>query len=70
MRPDVIAKITMATLYPNANSAATASLPESLRNRPGIVPDKITKRRLALLPALTEAQQKVLYENWNSLLQQ
>ena len=69
MRPEVIAKITTATLYPNANAASTALLPESLRNRPGIVPDKATKRRLALLNALPERQQKALYEAWEKLLQ-
>jgi putrescine transport system substrate-binding protein len=68
LRPDVIAKITVATLYPNANAAAIELLPESLRNRPGIVPDKATKRRLALLKALPEAQEKARDQAWSALL--
>ncbi|MBF7730039.1 extracellular solute-binding protein [Pseudomonas sp. N040] len=69
MRPDVIAKITKATLYPNANAASTDLLPESLRSRIGIVPDKATKRRLALLTALPEPQQKARDQVWSELLQ-
>ena len=69
MRPEVIAKITAVTLYPNANAASTALLPESLRSRPGIVPDKATKRRLALLKELPEAQQKARDEAWSALLE-
>jgi putrescine transport system substrate-binding protein len=68
MRPDVIAKITAATLYPNANAASTDLLPESLRARPGIVPDKSTKRRLALLKALPKAQQEARDKAWAALL--
>lgn len=70
MRPEVIAKITAATLYPNANAASIELLPESLRSRPGIVPDKATKRRLALLKALPPAQEKARDQAWQAVLEQ
>lgn len=51
LRPQVAAKITTETLYPSANADARQFLEPTLRDQPGLYPDRDTKRRLfALMP--------------------
>ena len=46
MRPEVIARVTEATGFANANASATALLPAGLRKDPTIYPDAATMQRL------------------------
>ena len=46
MRPEVIARVTEATGFANANAAGTALLPAALRDDPTIYPDAATMQRL------------------------
>lgn len=46
MRPEVIARVTEATGFANANAAGTALLPAELRDDPTIYPDAATMPRL------------------------
>jgi putrescine transport system substrate-binding protein len=55
MRPDVIAEVTKATFYPNANSAANELLPPEIRNDPMVYPDASAMGRLHMNAALSEA---------------
>jgi putrescine transport system substrate-binding protein len=55
MRPDVIAEVTKATFYPNANSAADELLPPEIRNDPMVYPDASAMRRLHMNAALSDA---------------
>jgi putrescine transport system substrate-binding protein len=68
MQPDVMALITEETLYPSANTAATALLPDELRNQPGISVDNDTKRRLFLLDVIPETVIASRDAVWESLL--
>ena len=52
MQPEVAARITNATHYPNANADAAPFLDEQLRDLNGITLDKETRRRLSLFPTL------------------
>jgi putrescine transport system substrate-binding protein len=46
MRPEVIARVTEATGYANANASSTSLLPAELRDDPTIYPDAATTQRL------------------------
>jgi len=46
MRPEVIARVTEATGFANANASATALLPARLRGDPTIYPDAASMKRL------------------------
>ena len=54
MRPDVIAGVTQAISFPNANSAATELLPPEIRNDPMIYPDAAAMERLHMNAVLSD----------------
>lgn len=66
MQPEVAAQITSETFYPNANAASTALLDEHLRNIPGIALDKETRRRLSLMPALSDSVTEAVNTQWDA----
>ena len=51
MRPDVIAKVTEATYFANANRGADALVPSALRQDPLIYPDPAALERLYAVTA-------------------
>lgn len=64
MKPEIAARITAETLYPNANANADQYLSEELRNMPGIKLDKQMRRRLHLMPALPDDTKAVIDAEW------
>ncbi|UTW06135.1 polyamine ABC transporter substrate-binding protein [Pseudomonas benzenivorans] len=64
MRPEVAALITEEVLYPNGNADAQAFLDESLRNHPGLYPDRDTKRRLYALETMPQKHGVVRDRVW------
>ena len=70
LKPEVAAKITTATLYPNANSGADEFLSEDLRNMPGIKLDKQMHRRLILMPALPSKTEEIIGQQWELFVEE
>ena len=70
LKPEVAAKITTATLYPNANSGADEFLSEDLRNMPGIKLDKQMRRRLILMPALPSKTEEIIGQQWELFVEE
>ncbi|MND76032.1 Putrescine-binding periplasmic protein precursor [compost metagenome] len=66
LQPQVAAKITSATLYPNGNADARQYLDEALRNQPGLYPDKDTKRRLFPVEPVPEKLSATRDEVWTA----
>ncbi|MBF7730040.1 extracellular solute-binding protein [Pseudomonas sp. N040] len=64
MQPEVAAKITSETLYPNANADSAQFLSAELRAQPGITLDKETRRRLSLMPELGAATTAQVDAQW------
>ncbi|XOV46124.1 polyamine ABC transporter substrate-binding protein [Pseudomonas sp. App30] len=67
MRPDVIAKVSNAIGYPNANKDATALVDENIRSNPNMyVPDD---RRALLFPllALPMPVERIRTRTWNAV---
>ncbi len=67
MRPDVIAKVSNAIGYPNANKDATALVDESIRSNPNMyIPDD---RRALLFPlqALPLPVERIRTRTWNAI---
>jgi putrescine transport system substrate-binding protein len=54
MRPEVIARITEATGFANANASGTALVPAELRDDPTIYPDAATMQRLQVYKVHTD----------------
>ena len=54
MRPEVIARVTEATGYANANASSTSLLPAELRDDPTIYPDAATMQRLHVVKVHTD----------------
>ncbi len=54
MRPDVIADVTRAIYFPNANVAATDLLPPEIRDDPMIYPDAAAMQRLHMNAVLSD----------------
>ena len=54
MRPEVIAEVTTAVHFPNANRAATELLPQDIRNDPMVYPDAAAMQRLHMNAALSD----------------
>lgn len=68
MRPEVAARNTTATFYPNAVPGSAASLSPAMRNDVNLFPDVQIQRRLFLLPPLPEKLQAPLQQAWQPLL--
>lgn len=66
MQPEVAARITSETLYPNGNVDSRQFLEPSLRDQPGLYPDKETKRRLFALEPLPEKLGATRDEIWTA----
>src|SRR3990167_1281759 len=67
LRPDVIARISNALGYPNANQAATALVDESIRSNPAMyVPDD-QRARLYPLQALPLPIERLRTRTWNAI---
>ncbi|MEK1939573.1 MAG: polyamine ABC transporter substrate-binding protein [Pseudomonas sp.] len=64
MQPKVAAQITTETLYPSGNADAREFLDPTLRDQPGLYPDRDTKRRLAALEVLPEKISSVKEQVW------
>lgn len=54
MRPEVIAEVTKAIYFPNANSEANELLPPQIRDDPMIYPDASVMERLHMYEALSD----------------
>ncbi len=65
MQPKVAAQITTETLYPSGNADAREFLDPTLRDQPGLYPDRDTKRRLAALEVLPEKISSVKEQVWD-----
>jgi putrescine transport system substrate-binding protein len=68
MQPKVAAQITTETLYPSPNLGAQKFIDSSLRDQPGLYPDRETKRRLAVMDLLPEKQAPVRDEIWRNFV--
>jgi putrescine transport system substrate-binding protein len=68
MQPKVAAQITTETLYPSPNLSAQKFIDASLRDQPGLYPDRETKRRLAVMDLLPEKQAAVRDEIWRNFV--
>ncbi|MGP0172960.1 polyamine ABC transporter substrate-binding protein [Pseudomonas sp. NCHU5208] len=64
MQPQVIARITAETLYPNGNADSAQFLDSTLQKQPGLYPDQDTKRRLFPLDVLPQKQAEVREQVW------
>ncbi|WP_439887097.1 extracellular solute-binding protein [Pseudomonas sp. MBLB4123] len=64
LQPEVAARITEETLYPNGNADSQAFLDPALRSQPGLYPDRDTKRRLYALTAMPEKHAVVRDRVW------
>ncbi|MDO9322998.1 MAG: polyamine ABC transporter substrate-binding protein [Pseudomonas sp.] len=68
MQPKVAALITTETLFPSANADAKEFLDPSIRDQPGLYPDRDTKRRLAALEVLPEKLAPIRDQIWQSFI--
>lgn len=64
LRPDVIAKASNHTGYPNANMAATALVDKKIRDNPGVYPSKETIASLFPLEPLPLELERVRTRAW------
>lgn len=67
MRPEVAARNTTATFYPNAVPGSAANLTPAMRNDVNLFPDVQIQRRLFLLPPVSEKLQTPLQQAWQLL---
>jgi putrescine transport system substrate-binding protein len=68
LEPTVIADISMASRYANANRDATSLLDEAMRDDPGIYPPEAEKARLHLVPAESQAYTRARTAAWTRIL--
>lgn len=68
MQPKVAALITTETLYPSANADAKEFLDPSIRDLPGLYPDRDSKRRLAALEVLPEKLAPIRDQIWQHFI--
>jgi putrescine transport system substrate-binding protein len=59
MRPEVIAQVTAAVHFPNANRSATELLPREIRDDPMVYPDAAAMRRLHMNAALSDEYTRI-----------
>jgi putrescine transport system substrate-binding protein len=64
MRPEVIAKATNYTHYPNANAAATPLVDQAIRNDPTVYPTPAVFTRLFVTTAKDQALLKEVNRQW------
>jgi putrescine transport system substrate-binding protein len=64
MQPEVAARITAETLYPNGNADAKGFLDANLRDQPGLYPYRDTTRRLYMLAPLPEKHRAARDNVW------
>ncbi|MEN5092482.1 polyamine ABC transporter substrate-binding protein [Pseudomonas protegens] len=67
MRPEVIAKTSNHTLYPNANKDATEFVQQKLRDNPWIYPDKATVATLVPLEPLPLKLERIRTRVWTKV---
>lgn len=67
LRPEVIAKTSNHTLYPNANKDATAFVEQKLRDNPWIYPDKETVATLVPLEPLPLKLERIRTRVWTKV---
>lgn len=68
MQPEVIARITAETYYPNANTASHAHLPAEMRDDPSLNLDSGLKRRLFTPATLSEERNAMIHQLWSDML--
>ncbi len=64
LRPEVIAAVTNASRYANANRAALPLIHPSVRSDPAIYPDEASRARLKLVPAESAAYARERTRMW------
>ncbi|HYQ39263.1 MAG TPA: extracellular solute-binding protein, partial [Pseudomonas sp.] len=67
MKPEVMAEITNAVKFPNANSAATPLVDEALRTDPGVYPSAEVTQKLYTAVDLPAKVQRVLTRSWTKI---
>lgn len=67
MRPEIIAEISNAISYANANAAATPLLDPAIRNDPGIYPPEEMKARFWLGGPVTEGFHRLRTRTWTRI---
>ncbi|KDO00903.2 MULTISPECIES: polyamine ABC transporter substrate-binding protein [Pseudomonas] len=67
LRPEIIAKTSNHTLYPNANKDATAFVEQTLRDNPWIYPDKKTVATLIPLEPLPLKLERIRTRVWTKV---
>ena len=67
LRPEVVAKTSNHTLYPNANKDATAFVEQHLRDNPWIYPDKKTMATLVPLEPLSLKMERIRTRVWTKV---
>ncbi len=67
IRPDVVARYTNATTYPNANDAAFGMVDEELRNNPGIYPSEEIKQYLFPINGLPHKYTRIQTRVWTDV---
>lgn len=67
LRPEIIAKTSNHTLYPNANKDATEFVEQQLRDNPWIYPDKKTVASLVPLEPLPLALERIRTRVWTKV---